>query len=229
MPAKIVTVFNQKGGVGKTTTTCQLAGTFGWRGYDVLVADMDPQQTTTSWLTNADEGYKFPATLWVGHHYGNKVTDELKILSHKYDLIFVDCAPAVDNPSTWASLLVSDLAIIPTKLTPADVTALPAALELAKKARIESGFDFPVRILGTAYRKNRADERMMLESISNNARYPEFTVLPIQLGDRVAFTRAMLSGATAHSMPKPGEAIAELDLLADSVCELLGIPTEKAE
>ena len=43
MTAHIITVFNQKGGVGKTTTTCQLAGTLGYRGFDLLVADMDPQ------------------------------------------------------------------------------------------------------------------------------------------------------------------------------------------
>ena len=38
--------FTRKGGVGKTTTACQLAGTLGHRGYDVLVADLDPQQTS---------------------------------------------------------------------------------------------------------------------------------------------------------------------------------------
>ncbi|MBU2123035.1 MAG: ParA family protein [Gammaproteobacteria bacterium] len=230
MTAKIVTIFNQKGGVGKTTTTCQLAGTLGYRGFDVLVADMDPQETTSSWLTNGIDGFEFPATLWAGHRYAKEnVATELGKLAGKYDLILVDCAPAVDTPSTWASLLVSDLAIIPTKLSPADVTALSAALALAKKARQKCGRDFPVRILATAFRKQRADERMMLDQISSNSDYPEFTVLPNQLGDRVAFTRAMLTGSTAHSMPKPGEAVAELDLLADNVCELLGIGNEKGE
>jgi hypothetical protein len=64
MTAQIITVFNQKGGVGKTTTTCQLAGTLGYRGFDVLVADMDPQETSSSWISNGPEGFQFPATLW---------------------------------------------------------------------------------------------------------------------------------------------------------------------
>ncbi len=230
MAAQIITIFNQKGGVGKTTTTCQLAGTLGYRGFDVLVADMDPQETSSSWISNGPEGFRFPATLWAGHRYAREnITAELGKLSAKYDLILVDCAPSVDNASTWASLLVSDLAIIPTKLSPADTSALPAALQLVKNARQKCGRDYPVRILATAFRKQRADERAMLEQISSNDAYPEFTVIPIQLGDRVAFTRSMLSGATAHSMPKPGEAVAELDLLADYVCELLGVPTEKGE
>ena len=229
MTAKIITVFNQKGGVGKTTTTCQLAGTLGYRGYDVLVADIDPQETTSSWLSNASKELPFPGTLWTGHKYahGGGVARELGKLSDKYELIIVDCAPSVDNSSTWSSLLVSDLAIIPTKLSPADTTALPAALELAKKAQDECGRVYPVRVLATAFRKTRADEKMMLEQITTNSRYPMFKVLPIQLGDRVAFTRSMLMGATAHNMPKPGEAAAELDILADEVCALLGIPASK--
>lgn len=72
MAAKIITVFNQKGGVGKTTTTCQLAGTFGYRGYDVLVADVDPQETTSSWLSNASADLPFPGTLWTGHKYAGE-------------------------------------------------------------------------------------------------------------------------------------------------------------
>lgn len=228
MAAKIITVFNQKGGVGKTTTTCQLAGTFGYRGYDVLVADVDPQETTSSWLSNASADLPFPGTLWTGHKYAEgNLAKELGKLSNKYDLIFVDCAPSVDNASTWSSLLVSDMAIIPTKLSPADTTALPAALELAKKAMQECGRSYPVRVLATAFRKSRADEKMMLEQITTNRRYPEFKVLPVQLGDRVAFTRSMLIGGTAHNIPKAGEACAELDMLADEICTLLAIPTQK--
>lgn len=41
--AKVITVTNQKGGVGKTTTTLALASVFHNRGYKVLVIDMDPQ------------------------------------------------------------------------------------------------------------------------------------------------------------------------------------------
>ncbi|MGE5522805.1 MAG: ParA family protein [Rhodospirillaceae bacterium] len=38
-----ITVFNQKGGVGKTTTTLNLAGLLARRGADPLVIDLDPQ------------------------------------------------------------------------------------------------------------------------------------------------------------------------------------------
>lgn len=46
--AKIIAVFNQKGGVGKTTTTVNLSAAIGIAGKKVLVVDIDQQGNTTS-------------------------------------------------------------------------------------------------------------------------------------------------------------------------------------
>lgn len=45
---KVIAVFNQKGGVGKTTTNVNLSASIGSMGKKVLVLDLDPQGNTTS-------------------------------------------------------------------------------------------------------------------------------------------------------------------------------------
>ncbi|WP_341534924.1 ParA family protein [Clostridium pascui] len=47
---KVITVFNQKGGVGKTTTNINLCSYLAMEGYRVLSMDIDPQGNTTSGL-----------------------------------------------------------------------------------------------------------------------------------------------------------------------------------
>ena len=44
---KTVSVINYKGGVGKTTITANLAAELAWRGYNVLLVDLDPQASLT--------------------------------------------------------------------------------------------------------------------------------------------------------------------------------------
>ncbi|MEH6518636.1 MAG: ParA family protein [Halioglobus sp.] len=54
-------VFNQKGGVGKTSITCNLAAISAALGYRTLVVDLDVQGNTTHYLVGSIDGDAFPA------------------------------------------------------------------------------------------------------------------------------------------------------------------------
>ena len=59
MPSKIFSFCNQKGGVGKTTTTINIATALAKEGVKVLVLDMDSQANTTSGLGEEKPGIEF--------------------------------------------------------------------------------------------------------------------------------------------------------------------------
>jgi chromosome partitioning protein len=60
--AKIISIANQKGGVGKTTTAVNLCASLAASGCRVLIIDIDPQ-------SNATSGFGFPTNIMEGSVY----------------------------------------------------------------------------------------------------------------------------------------------------------------
>lgn len=117
MVAKIVSLVNQKGGVGKTTTAVSLAVALGRHGQRVLLIDLDPQANATSAL-GVSGGGEQPGTY-------DAILDEVPIR---------DCIVRVDDEGV-------DVVPSSAELSGAEVELVPV---LARERRLANAIH-PVR------------------------------------------------------------------------------------
>lgn len=216
MSAKIVSVCNQKGGCGKTTITMALAGAFAARNLRVLVVDGDPQGSASSWSANAPEETPFPATVVNLAHAGRNLPLEVRKMVGDYDIVIVDCPPAVDSPVPQASLLISDLAIIPLIPSPIDVAAAAPFIRLVEQVRlINPG-------LGALIVPNMVQKQTKLaRGYLEHFRDLTLPISSVQLGLRDSHRKACALGACVQELGDR-EASAELEVLVGEVLSSLG-------
>lgn len=70
---RTIAIVNAKGGSGKSTLATGLAAALAWEGYEVMLGDMDPQQSSHDWLALRPEAYP---TIHAGER-GSRSTDFL--------------------------------------------------------------------------------------------------------------------------------------------------------
>jgi chromosome partitioning protein len=121
---RIMTIANQKGGVGKTTTAVNLAASLAQHGSRVLVIDLDPQGNASTALD-------------VEHHAG--VPSVYDVLVDNRPLAEV-IQPAGDLPGLYCAPATIDLAGAEIELVP--VVARELRLVRALKAFDTSGLDY---------------------------------------------------------------------------------------
>ena len=126
----IIGVLNQKGGVGKTTISVNLAHAFTLMGHRVLLVDADPQGSALSWSAVRVEEPLFPV---VGMPKPTLHKD-LPSVARDYDYVVIDGAPRV-NELGRAAIMASDLVVIPVQPSPYDVWATQDIVKLIKEAQ----------------------------------------------------------------------------------------------
>lgn len=217
MAAKVIAVANQKGGVGKTTVSMQLAGTLARRGYRVLVVDADPQGTATRWAASAQDEQPFPAAVVGLAAAGNKLHREVVKLAEGYDYVIVDCPPAVESMNSRGALLIADLALVPVIPSPPDLWASTGIARLIEDAGVING-DLRALLVLNLCQVNR----VLLKDTLHVLQDFQLPLAKSQLGLREVYRQSSVYGVTVHEMGTRAEtAVKEMNSLADEVLAVL--------
>jgi chromosome partitioning protein len=121
----IISIINQKGGVGKTTTALNLGAALAEAGCTVTMIDLDLQRDLTS-FSQATQGLDFKEA--------SAISLQASLGECHSDITVIDCPPAL-GAETAAALKVSDLALVPVQAQYLALRGLARILETIRAAR----------------------------------------------------------------------------------------------
>lgn len=216
MTAKIITVFNQKGGCGKTVVSMNISGTLGHRGHKTMLVDLDPQNTVVVATGSAPEHRPFPASVvnLAKHPHPHR---EIGKHINDYDFIVIDCPPAIESTAPSVALLISDIGLIPVLGSGGNLWALEEAKKLARNAMAQNE-NLKVRTIANMNR-NRAISKQVFEVLGSDEEIPMCKTV---LGDRASYPEAEVTGQSVTMMGASArEAKREMNALVDEVLSII--------
>jgi len=166
---RIVAIVNGKGGVGKTTTSVNLAATLAHK-IKVLLVDADPQASAAWWAERSENGIGFDL---IRETDPERLTDLRN--TKGYDLVMVDTPPSLRSEALAAIVSSADYLVLPTPPAPMDLAVL---IETVREA---------VRPIGVAHRVllTRVDTRSLKEALE-----AQRTLMDVGIPTCNAFVRA---------------------------------------
>jgi chromosome partitioning protein len=210
---KTISFISQKGGVGKTTLAIHLAVAFAADGLNVAILDLDPQASAAEWRDFREE--EMPGVIAIPSSRLPKVLKELE--SKGADIVILDTAPHSEGTALDAAR-AADLILVPCQPSIMDLRAMRKTTDLLKHIRkptyaVLNG----VSVQGSAA---LGTEKAITGEF-------KIDVCPVRMGDRVAYSRCLISGHSAQEYEPEGKAAREANKFHKWVCGLVGLSAKE--
>jgi chromosome partitioning protein len=144
MPARWLILASAKGGSGKTTAARNLAVQAADVGLNVLLIDLDRQQTLTQWFQRRPADAKALQLLKLPlRDFEENVTDiDRGIVEEGIDLVIVDTPPGVEEQAVPVRILLrkATLVLVPSGQGTPDLSAVIDWMRFLKKETIPAAF-----------------------------------------------------------------------------------------
>jgi chromosome partitioning protein len=204
----IIGVLNRKGGVGKTTIAINVAATLAVAGVRVLLVDADPQASALSWSSLRERDPLF-AVVGMARPTLHR---ELPAIAAKFDVVIIDGGPGV-NDLGRATILASDLVLIPVQPSPYDVWAAAETVQQIREARrlrerLKAAFIINRNIANTAIGRQAA---------VTLAQFEDLPVLATALNQRVIYAESAAKGLAVIEAAPHSEAAREMGNLVQQI------------
>lgn len=206
----IISVQNQKGGVGKTTLAIHLSHALSLNPATVLLVDADPQGSARDWAAARRDHPPFTV---VGLDRPT-IHRDLPDIAQNYDHVVIDGPPRVSELARSA-IAAADFVLIPVQPSPYDVWAAQEIIDLIKEAsvfkeKLKSAFVINRKIVNTAIGRD------VLKALSEF----DIPVLRSQVCQRVPFAESAATGQTVLETDPKGQAAKEVIALTQEILEI---------